>query len=560
MPKSAAAHLRALKNLRLIFGKEAEGEKYAHLQVLEGAKLPRAGEVERLHDLLLFIRAWPDSPRVCRLAERMLKNFDARADLKRHRRALADSGIAGTETHYPFYHATADWLARKWGDHLAIGWDDFEEADALEGLLEHLALAAEAPGLDSADLTLREWIGRMRRREESEAAFLLARFRALKVPEALRQKLYEDLDVPLCLMPGEKTPARGRERFPAGKVVCQRGALDRGRDGFKRRVLGMRPRFRGLSLAAGRRMVDLARGAMALRQRDLDAFAYADPRDVRLADCGGGVAVGLIGMMPARRDLLAALYGFLLFKNGVTVGYGTGAGLFASCEVAFNIFPAFRGGEAVGLLAAALAAFRGLFGADTFSTDPYQLGMDNEEALRSGAWWFYANLGYRPWAGGALRLAKAELARRRKNPRHRSSLAALERLSERAMFLSLGRPRREALGAMDLGPVGLAVTDYLAGRFGGDREEGERTCAKEAAALLGVRSFQGWSTEEHTAWRRWAPLVMALPGLARWPVADRRSLVEVIRAKGGRRESDFIRCFDAHARLRRAIARLAAHE
>ncbi|MDA1000932.1 MAG: hypothetical protein O2807_10530 [bacterium] len=560
MAQSAAAHLRTLESLRLVFGKEAEREKYAFLDALGRARLPRAGEVARLHDLLLFIRAWPDSPRVRRLAEWMLKNFEARADLKRHRRVLADSGIAGTEIRYPFYHATADWLARKWGDHLAIDWDEFENADALEGLLEHLALDAEALGLDSADLSAREWIGRMRKKEESEAAFLLARFRALKVPDALRQKLYEDLDVPLCVMPGATTPARGRERFPAGKVVCQRGALDRGRDDFKRRVLGMRPRFRDLSPAAGQRVVDLAKGAMALRQRDLDAFAYADPRDVRLADCGGGAAIALIGMPPGRRHLLAALYGFLIFKNGVVVGYGTGAGLFGSCEAALNIFPAFRGGEAVGLLAAVLAAFLSLFGADTFSVDPYQLGMDNEEALRSGAWWFYANLGFRPRAGAALRLARAEIARRKKNPRHRTSRAALERLSERTMFLSLGRPRREALGAMELGPVGLLVTDYLAGRFGGDREKGERTCAKEEAALLGVRSLQGWSPGERAAWRRWAPLVMALPGLSRWPREELRALVGIIRAKGGRRESDFVHAFNAHPRLRRAIARLAKHE
>ena len=39
--------------------------------------------------------------------------------------------------------------------------------------------------------------------------------------------------------------------------------------------------------------------------------------------------------------------------------------------------------------------------------------------------------------------------------------------------------------------------------------------------------------------------------------ADERALVDVIRAKGGRRESDFVARFDAHPRLGAAIAALA---
>ncbi len=48
-----------------------------------------------------------------------------------------------------------------------------------------------------------------------------------------------------------------------------------------------------------------------------------------------------------------------------------------------------------------------------------------------------------------------------------------------------------------------------------------------------------------------------LPGVQRWTAAEKRALVAVVRAKGGRRESDFVRRFDAHRRLRRAIVSLA---
>ena len=79
----------------------------------------------------------------------------------------------------------------------------------------------------------------------------------------------------------------------------------------------------------------------------------------------------------------------------------------------------------------------------------------------------------------------------------------------------------------------------------------------EAAELLGVRSFSGWSSGERAWWRRWAPLVLLLPGVARWSSGERRRLTAVIRAKGGVREDEFVRRFDAHRRLRAAIRRLA---
>ena len=66
--------------------------------------------------------------------------------------------------------------------------------------------------------------------------------------------------------------------------------------------------------------------------------------------------------------------------------------------------------------------------------------------------------------------------------------------------------------------------------------------------------------EEREALDRWAPLVLLIPGISRWGADDRLGVAQVIRAKGGRRESDFVLRFDAHARLRSALRRLALQQ
>ena len=67
--------------------------------------------------------------------------------------------------------------------------------------------------------------------------------------------------------------------------------------------------------------------------------------------------------------------------------------------------------------------------------------------------------------------------------------------------------------------------------------------------LLGLRSLEDFTADEHLAWSRWSPLVVTLRGLARWSAAEKRALVHVIRVKGGRREGDFA----AHSKLERAL-------
>jgi hypothetical protein len=52
-------------------------------------------------------------------------------------------------------------------------------------------------------------------------------------------------------------------------------------------------------------------------------------------------------------------------------------------------------------------------------------------------------------------------------------------------------------------------------------------------------------------------LLLLLPGVRRWSRGEQRALVDVVRAKGGRRESEFVLRFDRHPRLRQAVLRLA---
>jgi hypothetical protein len=329
--------------------------------------------------------------------------------------------------------------------------------------------------------------------------------------------------------------------------------LNRPRPDFKQEPLIPPVDTCDLSLREGEQLVTLAREALITRDRDLDAFMYGDPRDVRLVDVGDNLQFACIGVRPERRLLLESLYACLTMKNGIPIGYVLISALLESAEIGFNVFDTYRGAEAAHVYSRVLAMTRDLFHVDTFTVYPYQLGEDNEEGLKSGAWWFYQKLGFRARDPGVLKLMDRELMRMRRNPDYRSSIATLKKLVPYNVYLDLGKPRDDVLGEFPLSSVGESIMQLLGRRFGGDRERAERELSDEIAGMLQSPPWSALSADERRACQRWSPLVASLEGVESWAPAERSALFDVMCAKGGRRESDFVAKFDTHAKLREAF-------
>jgi len=551
-PARALARLEAL---RWTFGPIPARERRALLRALLGSRLGSAEHVLALHEALLAARAYPDDRTTLALVERALRGFARRADVRRFRTALADSGLAGCDVHFGFFAPTARRLAARWPDRLELDVEALESEDALAEWLPQFAHEAEVPGLDEYDYGLRGWLARLKSPREADGAFV-ARALAARLPDpAVFERVHDGLGLAYRLRGGPDTPSRTLDRWARARVRPQRGPFA-GRPDLTRALVTPPRAVRALSPREGQRALDLAMASMVTRSRDLDVFAWGDPRDVRHVDAGDGLAFLMIGAQPGRRLMLESVYGFLTLKNGVPVGYVLTSALYRSAEIAFNVFDTFRGAEAGPVYGKVVGMTRALFGTDTFTIYPYQLGDGNDEAIESGAWWFYQKLGFRPRDRAMRALMAREQARMTRTPGHRSSPAVLRRLARHNVYWSAGPARRDVIGELPLASAGLAVTRLIATRFAGDRARAAAVCERGALAALGLRSLSGWSAEERHAFARWAPLVSLLPGLSRWSRAERMGLAAVIRAKGGRREDAFARAFDAHPRLGAALVRL----
>jgi len=556
VPMTPTRALARLADLRGTYGHGVARERLALLEVLEAAGLPTASDVRSLHEQLCFLHAYPDDRAVFAQASRMLQVFASRRDLRRFRRALENSGIAGTDTAYPFGLSTAAWLVARCGDRITVEWPRVDRPATVESRLPLFALWAERPVFDEPPLDGRAWLERLRGRA-TDAAFIVRRSADLPVRGMAREHLYDELGLSLRVAAGPGAPDRTTARVAGHRLLVQRTPLRTARPNLAAEIAKPPLRVRRVGGRKALAMLDLARESMVTRERDLYTFTAANAKDACLVDCGDGLEFFCIGVDPEQRLLLDAVYGALTLRNGVPVGYALFSALWRSSEVAYNVFESFRGGESAWIYGRLLASIRAMFGADTFTIDPYQLGHHNDEGLESGAWWFYYKLGFRPRDPAAARLAAGEARKVAARKGYRTGRATLEKLVSANLFLQTGQPRRDVIGAIPTDAIGLAVTDYVNQRFGTDRERAAKVLAEEAAARLDAQGLQKWTGGERLFWERWAPLVALMPGLDGWTTDEKRALAALIRAKGSRRESDFVARFDAHPRVGQALVELA---
>jgi len=528
--------------------------KLALLEQFARQRLGSARAMKRLHEALCFIRAYPDNAAVLAQVQAMLADFAARADLRAHRATLADSGISGTAIHYRFFAGQAQWLAQHWPDKLQLDRNDADAEERVARALPTLVTPAEAYALIELKLPGYAALDWLRGTSETDAVFLLRRIGAMPGDAFTREAFSDTMDASYVLAPGADTPSRTRAHFAAAPVVFRHEPLPRTRPDLRAEMARAPPSARRMSLRDGETLVDLARGAMVTRARSLAAFSFADTRDAWLVDDGDGLAFGFVGVIPQRRHALAATYGGLTLRNGVPIGYSQADIVGRSVALSFNTFDTFRGAEAAFTFARWLAALRHMFGSTSFSVEPYQLGQGNDEAVDSGAWWFYAKLGFAPRDAATLRLAHNEQALVQRSPRHRTGAATLRRLAERHLFFDFDPARPHPL--VPLPALGLHCGAALSARAGSNRE---RAVNEASAALLrhcDAASLRGFTPVQREAWRRLATILAPLD-VSKWRDDECRALVDLVRAKAGRSERDYVARYLAHPRLDAALLKWA---
>jgi hypothetical protein len=412
--------LDQLTNMKGQFGREAAASTAALLEKLKHQRLREPADLIRLHEVALFLRAYPQGPEVVRLADEILFSFADR--LPADRDAFADpdiSGIAGTVVSTNFSYEFARSVLTRHGRAVSIDWENFEHPERLAPALTRLIPESRDDWAVEAHPDWRAWFEKGR----GSVKWLL---------DNLTPEIYDLIEIPLQWDPG--TASRSHLRLPRRNIFYHDGLFLKREPNLIANILGTPPiPCKALAAAQARRIAGVIVDASAVRYRELYGFLYPDLARIEHASPGRGIDVFLFGPsnpLPVR-DYLCGMF----FKNGVPLGYIEGLIRDANMEVGFNLYYTFRDGETAWLYAILLKLLREHSHVRSFSVDPYQLGHDNEEAIASGALWFYRKLGFVPDSQDVLRLLAREEHKLVTRPGYRTPPAALRKLARSRLVL-----------------------------------------------------------------------------------------------------------------------------
>ena len=506
-----------------------------------------AERLRERHDRLCFLRAFPSSARELRRAVRELAAFEPRA--RRHRDEHFTSGRAGTQYVSPYNYRMARWLSARYGRAVDVDWEEFDrhEWDEVSALLSLAVSWAENEGLDDDDVRVWDWVrlakGRSRR---TDLVWLLDTIERMGLPYEMRRHLYESLNLPLKWDLAGCRDSITHAMLPVRRVFYHRTLLREPPADFAAAVRRPTGALEPLAPAHGLAVIDAARAALSQRAREFHVIVHGNPGEVYRVDSGRGLEICVIGLDRRLRLTIEADLGAFLVKNGVPIGYGYAVLLGDRADIGINVFPAYRGGESAHIFQRFAAAFHHHFGARKFVMRRYQVGWHNPEGIQAGSYWFYHKLGFRSVDAAVRAAADRERARLDRTPGMRSGPAVLKRLARCDLVLCTDGTDVADFRDIDPKASGLAVTRLITARYGGDRERAIRDSVRRVARALGTVSVP----------ERLAPVVALIPGLARWPERERRTLLALMRAKEGRRERPFAFALQRHTRFLRWLRRL----
>jgi hypothetical protein len=521
----------------------------AALQVLE-AETPRlrsARSVQAIHDALLFALAHPPDAAAHRAATLALQALcDRVAAAPRLADALRNTGIAGTRIEISFSLPVVRWLAARFPGQVAYDTAD-ADFELTQLVVREVLLPPERERLERESRTLDRWLASTERDRARRLGRLLDWLASLSADEHTQELLFAALRVFVCWTLDGAAPSLSAGRsLPRETFYSTERIRDVPLTDWVRKPL---PAPARLTLEERDELLATARGVLACLMRETDPLTYGSAAGVTLFRLERGVDVALFEMRPGYRLALESYIGYMAFRNGVPAAYG-GTWLFGHrCKIGINIFPFMRGGESALLLAQLMRVYAQHYGPQVFLVEPYQIGQGNADGIRTGAFWFYYRLGFRPVQPALAALAETEFARVREGAR--TSPAVLRRLADADLRWAIPGARTGALP--DPYAVNRALSAHVERAFGGDRR-----AAVAASGRIVRRLFKGIAARGPLESIRaaYGPLLDLLPDLAGWPEARRRRFAAMLLEKLRGDELGYARSLARNEPYLRALASL----
>lgn len=287
-----------------------------------------------------------------------------------------------------------------------------------------------------------------------------------------------------------------------------------------------------LSLKEKQQLIHSAKMTLFYLYRETEPFTNANEDDITLFHLDKGISVALFGSTNNKRYSLESYIGYLVLKNNIPASYGGGWIFGERSQFGINILESFRGGESSLIICELLRVYHQYFKATRFVVKPYQFGLHNAEAIKTGAFWFYYKLGFRPENNELKALAKKEEEEKLKNPSYKSEASTLRKYTKSNVALTLSD---NTYPNFDSEVLSQKITHYINTQFDGNREKAINQCFKQLKEVLGI-NVKTWKIEDIDYAKQISILFCSYPDSKNWMIDHKKNIILLIQLKSAKTE------------------------
>jgi hypothetical protein len=551
--------LHTLQSLRTKYDAAALAEKKRLLKSELNPAKATAKELFELHELLLFIRAYPDNEDLLHLAEQCQEKCNnaiqriLRKQSSSNQRIFENSGIIGTTITGCFSYDLVNWLHHQYPT--AICFDSFggDVEEVYAHLLSLLPASIREHYTDHGYATAEEWLQTSASHDRyHQLKLILSLFSNEQLHFRQRDSLFDRIQL-YVEIDTTRVPCRSNIKVPRPTIFLHQDGLVRKTD-LQAILQEALPEEKKLTNEEKQHYITAVRLQLLSLYRETDPGTYADINDLHVYHVGRGMEIVLQGMQPDRRNPIDAYIGFMAFKNGLPYAYGGAWLLGKMAKIGINVFPSFRGGESAWFFAQLKRVYYQQFNPAYFVAEPYQIGRDNPEGIETGAFWFYYRLGYRPLQKKLQQMAAEHWKTMLSKPGKKSPVKVLLQLVEDEMVYLL--PGGESALKQKFDTLGLsqAITSHIRKRYKGDIG---RFMAHCKACLLTSGLLPALKADKINALEQLSQYLFIEDDLIQFTADERKSITALLIEKTIGSDCNYARLLSENEKMQEILYRLS---
>jgi len=467
-----------LFSIRNQYGNKFSAEKLALLNAISTDKPKTKKGLQAWYDVLLFLSAYPDNRPVYEAASQGLRQLESYIGSHQNvQKRLFNSGLTNTKLSAAFSFEIVKWLRKRFPKDTALA--SFESGDEqIQSILSVVMPKVESEIMQDGNADWRSWLKASSAKREDTLDKLISIFDQTDIRPEVKDELWgaigvnvevtfsAHLSLPKSLIDPYYHSSLIKKRFSTSSKETKMTRVDINED-------------------EAQQIIDCGRMILVRHLREIDPITFTAAPFVSFYRLPRGLSIALMGMIPERRHPIDSYMGYVVFKNGVPVAYAGSWILFDSGRIGLNIFPAYRGGESQYIFQQVLHAHAKAYRLNRFTVDPYQIGKDNSDGIKSGAFWTYYHAGFRPIRIKQQQLAEREAAKIKSTKGYRSPSAVLKILADSRMERLL----KESAARFDATDLSRAYASILTEQWNGNRKLAEEVLFPKLARLLSIKNL-----------------------------------------------------------------------